>query len=94
MTQDVASLDHLSTNHLGGLGRAVAVAGDDDVHAVEGHVALDALGVVIGLVVLSNLSGSYGYIATTLLGGPLFIWNMIVSAGIFIACRNLLNNTE
>ena len=51
-------------------------------------------GVVIGLVVLSNLSGSYGYIATTLLGGPLFIWNMIVSAGIFIACRNLLNNTE
>ncbi len=51
-------------------------------------------GVVIGLVVLSTMSGSYGFIAATLLGAPLFIWNMIVSAGIFIACRNLLNNTE
>ncbi len=51
-------------------------------------------GVVIGLVVLSSFAGSFGYIAATLLGAPLMIWNMIVSAGIFIACRNLLNNTE
>ena len=51
-------------------------------------------GIVAGLVVLSSFAGEFGYIATTLLGGPLFIWNMIVSAGIFLACRNLLNNTE
>lgn len=51
-------------------------------------------GVVLGLVSLSTLSADLGYIATTLLGVPLFVWNMAVSAGIFIACRNLLNNTE
>ena len=51
-------------------------------------------GVVIGLVVLSSFAGEFGFIATTLLGGPIMVWNIIVSAGIFIACRNLLNNTE
>ena len=51
-------------------------------------------GIIAGLVVLSGFAGQFGYIATTLLGGPMFLWNLIVSAGIFLACRNLLNNTE
>ena len=51
-------------------------------------------GIVIGLIVLSSFAGSYGYIATTLLGTPVLIWNMAVSLIIFCSCRNLLNNTE
>lgn len=58
-------------------------------------IVLTALpGIVVGLVVLSSFAGSFGYIASTLLGAPVLVWNIIVSAGIFLACRNLLNNTE
>ena len=41
-------------------------------------------GIIAGLVVLSSFAGQFGYIATTLLGGPLLLWNIIVSAGIFL----------
>lgn len=51
-------------------------------------------GVIVGLVVLSVFAADFSNIASTLLGGPIMLWNIIVSAGIFIACRNLLNNTE
>ena len=37
-----------STNHLGGARRAVGIAGDDDVHAIEGLVALHTLSVHVG----------------------------------------------
>ncbi|MBQ8133518.1 MAG: putative ABC exporter domain-containing protein [Clostridia bacterium] len=51
-------------------------------------------GIIIGLVIMSSLAGVYGYMAATLLGFPVLIWNIIISAVIFFACRNLLNNTE
>ena len=51
-------------------------------------------GIIAGLVVLSVFAGSLGQIAATLLCAPVLIWNMIVTAIIFLVCRNLLNNTE
>ncbi len=51
-------------------------------------------GIVIGLVVLSGLAGTFGAVATTLLGMPIFLWNLLISVIIFLTCRNLLNNKE
>ena len=51
-------------------------------------------GVIFGLLALAELSGMFGFIAATLFGLPVLIWNMVISGVIFIACRNLLNNTK
>ena len=51
-------------------------------------------GIIAGLVVLSVFASSLGFIASTLLCTPVLIWNLLVTAVIFLTCRNLLNNTE
>ncbi len=51
-------------------------------------------GVILGVVCLSEFAVVFGNIATTLFDFPIFSWNMLVSAIIFLSCRNLLNNTE
>lgn len=51
-------------------------------------------GVIAGLLVLANFAGVFGSIASTLLGLPILIWNMAISAVIFLMCRNLLDNTQ
>lgn len=51
-------------------------------------------GIAAGVFALVWLSGSYAYIAATLMGVPIFIWNFFISFIIFLLCKNLLNNTE
>ncbi len=51
-------------------------------------------GIIAGVVTLAVFASSMGNIAATLLCGPSFIWNMLVTGIIFLTCRNLLNNTE
>ncbi len=51
-------------------------------------------GVIAGLIVLSLFAGSLGFIAATLLGAPILLWNLIISLIIFLTCRNLLDNTQ
>lgn len=51
-------------------------------------------GVVMGIVLLGSMVNDYGWIAQTILGGPIFLWNIFISILIFMLCRNLLNNNE
>ncbi len=51
-------------------------------------------GIILGVVVLSQFAGVFGNIATTLFDLPICLWNMLISAVIFLACRNLLDNSE
>ncbi len=50
-------------------------------------------GVLMGLFAVSRL-GSLSFIAATVMGVPVIIWNIIASLLIFMLCRNLLNNIE
>ncbi len=51
-------------------------------------------GVGAGLLSLSLFSGELSFIAATLFTAPMFVWNIVITLVIFIACRNLLNNTQ
>ena len=57
-------------------------------------VAVMIPGIAAGIVVLSQLAGSLSFMATTLIAVPVLVWNIFISFIIFLACRNLLNNTE
>ena len=50
-------------------------------------------GIGAGLLAVSWL-GQFTYIAATVMGVPIFIWNIFVSFMIFLMCKNLLNNIE
>ncbi len=50
-------------------------------------------GILLGLFSLSN-AGELSIIAATMMGLPVFLWNMLISFLIFLMCRNLLNNAE
>lgn len=51
-------------------------------------------GVIFGVMCLSQFAAVFGNMASTLFDFPIFAWNMLVSAIIFLACRNLLDNSE
>ncbi len=51
-------------------------------------------GIGAGLLVLSLGAESFGFIAASLLAGPMLIWNIIITAIIFLICRNLLDNKQ
>ena len=50
-------------------------------------------GILLGIFSLSN-AGELSIIAATMMGLPVFLWNMLISFLIFLMCRNLLNNAE
>ena len=50
-------------------------------------------GILLGILSLSN-AGELSIIAATMMGVPVFLWNMLISFLIFLMCRNLLNNAE
>ncbi|MBQ5564998.1 MAG: hypothetical protein IIT39_16620, partial [Clostridia bacterium] len=50
-------------------------------------------GIVLGILSLSH-AGVLSIIAATMMGIPVFLWNMLISFLIFLLCRNLLNNVE
>lgn len=51
-------------------------------------------GIAAGIFALTQFSGIYPELAATIMGIPVFIWNIFISLIIFILCKNLLNNTE
>lgn len=57
-------------------------------------VVLMIPGIVIGLLALSNVSGYFTIISASVLGFPVFLWNIFISFMIFMLCKNLLNNIE
>ncbi len=57
-------------------------------------VILMVPGIVIGLLALSNVHGFLAAISATVIGVPVFLWNILVSFVIFLLCKNLLHNIE
>lgn len=57
-------------------------------------VVLMVPGIVIGLLALSNIHGWLSVISASVMGLPIFLWNILVSFVIFMVCKNLLHNLE
>ena len=57
-------------------------------------VVLMIPGIVIGLLLLSNIHGYFSVVAAAVMGLPVFLWNILVSFVIFMICKNLLHNIE
>ena len=52
-------------------------------------------GIVLGLLLLSSLTGHFlTVIAASVIGVPVLLWNLLISFVIFMLCRNLMNNIE
>lgn len=51
-------------------------------------------GIFVGIMLLSAISADWTFIAATVLGTPVLVWNLFISLMIFLLCKNLLNNIE
>ena len=54
----------------------------------------DKLRIAHRLDEFGGIMDELSFIAATLFTAPMLVWNIVITLVIFIACRNLLNNTQ
>ena len=57
-------------------------------------VALMIPGIAAGILMVTAVPEEWLFMASTVIGLPVVIWNLFISLMIFLLCRNLLNNIE